>query len=142
MLFNISQKNPRQDREIDALVGSSFSFVKRIRMGGIGSPRLLINESSPQISSRIESTEDRKMCNVELRPQGIILRFNSKLTTYAWVIPYRLLSIYQNGSQWSIHAAGNFVKVFPEGSPDLKRQFMQKLIREKTSSLVSHFQLT
>ncbi len=127
-IFNISLKDPRQQKEIDGIVGASFSWMERIKRGGIGSPRSFMTECSPAIASHMKSNTYRNACNVELRPKGVIIRFRSMLDTYALVIPYRSLTIYQNGGQWSFHAAGEFIKMQPESDSRSNRSFMLKLM--------------
>ena len=42
MLYNISYKDPKIEREINELVGKSYSLIENLKKGGIGSPKLFI----------------------------------------------------------------------------------------------------
>ena len=49
MLYNISYKDPKIEREINELVGKSYSLIENLKKGGIGSPKLFITRCSAAI---------------------------------------------------------------------------------------------
>ena len=49
MLLNISYNNSEVKRRIEKAVGKPFSLQKRWKLGGIGSPKLLVNSCSIDI---------------------------------------------------------------------------------------------
>ena len=88
MLVNVSYNNKEITRKVDAEVGKPFTLKERWAMGGIGSPRLFITETSIEIRNLLILDNNRDQCNVEIRPKGIIVRFRSLLETFALVIPF------------------------------------------------------
>src|SRR5680860_1045632 len=77
MLVNVSYNNTEITRKVDAVVGKPFTLKERWAMGGIGSPRLFITETSIEIRNLLILDNNRDQCNVEIRPKGIIVRFLS-----------------------------------------------------------------
>ncbi|MFZ9004665.1 MAG: hypothetical protein ACO20F_08615 [Robiginitalea sp.] len=112
MLVNASYNNPEIDRKIDSLVGKPFTLKQRWTMKGIGSPKLYITSASLQIRNLLLLDNNLDSCNIELRPDGIILRFRSLLETYALVIPYYKLTLYKGDlGIYSVYMDHHFVKV-------------------------------
>ena len=94
MLLNISYNDSNQRKLIDKVVGKTFSLQKRWGLGGIGSEKLTINSSSVEIHNLLILDHNVNVCNIELRPKGIIVRFRSLLETYGLIIPYYKLKLY------------------------------------------------
>jgi hypothetical protein len=130
VLLNTTYTDKNHEELINDLVGKRFSFLKTLKMKGIGSKRMIIEDVSPNLKSVLNVVSDVNYANLELRPSGIIIRINKGLTNFAWVIPYYQLVIYKtNGS--SIHAQGKFIhfrnnKIFKEN-----KSFFDKLLDEK-----------
>ena len=95
MLLNVSYNNKQISRKIDAEVGKPFSLKERIKLGGIGSSKLIITETSVQIHNLLILDNNRNQCNIEMRPNGILVGFRSLLESYVLVIPYYKLSLYK-----------------------------------------------
>ena len=132
MLINVSYNRPQIKKRIDDHVGNAFSLVDRVKMGGIGSGKLVINSTSQQIYNLLILDSYRNVCSIEMRPQGIILSFRSILETYALVIPYYKLKIYKGKSrEYSVYMDDYFVKIVA----DQKRihKFMRKILDYKLS---------
>ena len=133
MLLNVSYDDPKIKEKIDAAVGKPFSLKERWVKGGIGSPKLVINQSSIDIHNLLVLDNNLNTCNLELRPKGIIVRFRSLLETYAMVIPYYKLSIYKGKArEYSIHKDKQFVKVVADTKAAFK--FFSKISAEKASN--------
>lgn len=132
MLFNVSYNRPKIKAEIDAAVGKSFPLIDRMKMGGIGSGKLVITTSSKHIHNLMVLDSYRNVCSIEIRPKGIILNFRSILETYGLVIPYYKLKIYKGKSEeYSIYADDYFVKV--EAKEKRVHQFMKKVLEHKVT---------
>jgi len=132
MLINVSYNRPQIKKQIDDHAGNAFSLVDRVKMGGIGSGKLVINSTSQQIYNLLILDSYRNVCSIEMRPQGIILSFRSILETYALVIPYYKLKIYKGKSrEYSVYMDDYFVKIVA----DQKRihKFMRKILDYKLS---------
>ncbi len=112
MLVNVSYNNKEITRKVDEEVGKPFTLKERFALRGIGSPKLLITETSIEIQNLLILDNNRDSCNIEMRPKGIIVRFRSLLETFALVIPYYKLTIYKGDiGIYSVYKDHYFIKV-------------------------------
>lgn len=112
MLLNVSYNRPKIRAKIDNEVGATFTWLERIKLGGIGSGKLSINSSSIQIHNLLILDNNLNNCGIELRPKGVIVTFRSLLETYALVIPFYKLKLYKGQSTvYSIYRDNYFIKV-------------------------------
>lgn len=133
MLVNVSYNNREIINRVDKAVGKPFKLKERWSMGGIGSPKLFITQSSVEIRNLLILDNNLDSCNVELRPKGIIVRFRSLLETFALVIPYYKLSLYKGDAQvYSIYADHHFIKV--RSDTRAIRNFFKKLMDYKADN--------
>jgi hypothetical protein len=130
MILNTTHHNSDHKQLIADLIGNSYSLVQKLKLGGIGSKRMIVDEVSPNMKSMMNLVSDINYANIELRPKGVLIRINKGLKNFTWVIPFYQLVIYKiNGS--SIHAQGRFIhfqntKTFKEN-----KKFFDKLLDEK-----------
>ena len=133
MLLNVSYNNNEITRKIDAEVGKPFTLKERWAMGGIGSPKLFITETSLEIHNLLILDNNLNSCNVEIRPKGIIVRFRSLLETFALVIPFYKLVIYKGDfAIYSIYRDHYFIKV--RSDTKAIQKFFKKLLNYKTDT--------
>jgi hypothetical protein len=133
MLLNVSYNDPKIKEKIDTAVGKPFTIKERWAKGGVGSSKLIISQTSIEIHNLLVLDNNRNTCNIELRPQGIILRFRSLLETYALVIPYYKLTLYKGKAQeYSIYKDKQFVKVVADTKATFK--FFSKISAEKANN--------
>jgi len=133
MLLNVSYNNKKTKQRIDNEVGKSFLLKERLKMGGIGSPRLTITAANIEIQNLLHLDNNASYCNIEIRPKGIILGFRSLLESYALIIPFYKLTIYkENAFTYSIHRDHYFVKV--KADKNDARKFFKKLVDFKTDN--------
>lgn len=133
MLVNVSYNNPEITRKVDAVVGKPFTLKERWAMGGIGSPRLFITETSIEIRNLLILDNNRDQCNVEIRPKGIVVRFRSLLETYALVIPFYKLTVYKGDlAVYSIYRDHYFIKV--QADTKAVQKFFRKLLDYKADN--------
>ncbi|HDZ13694.1 hypothetical protein LCGC14_0703270 [marine sediment metagenome] len=133
MLVNVSYNNKEITRKVDAEVGKPFTLKERWNMGGIGSPRLFITETSIEIRNLLILDNNRDQCNVELRPKGIIVRFRSLLETFALVIPFYKLTVYKGDlAIYSIYRDHYFIKV--QADTKAVQKFFRKLLDFKADN--------
>ena len=130
MLLNVSYNNPDIKEKIDREVGKTLTLVDRFKLKGSGSPRLIITKVSIDIHNLLILDNNRNTCNIEIRPNGIIVRFRSILETYALVIPFWKLKIYKGkAEEYSIYRDHYFIKV--EAKDENVHKFFKKLISYK-----------
>ena len=121
-----------QRAAIDEMVGKPFTLVNRIKLGGIGSPKLHVITCSKEVNNLFLLDHNENTCNIELRPKGIVLRFRSLLETYALVIPYYKLTLFKGRSDaYSVHFEHYKVTVSAQSEP--VRVFFKKIQKLKAS---------
>jgi len=130
MILNTTHHNADHKQIIADLIGSSFSLVQKLKLGGIGSKRMIIDDVSPNMKSMMNIVSDINYANIELRPKGILIMINKGLKNFTWIIPYYQLVIYKtNGS--SIHAQGRFIHFRNSKTFRENKKFFDKLLDEK-----------
>ena len=130
MLANVSYNNKAQRESIDTLVGKPFTLMNRLKLGGVGSPKLHVVSSSKEIDSLFVLDHNDNTCNIELRPNGIILRFRSLLETYGLIIPYYKLTIFKGtGEAYSIPMEHHKVSISAQSKN--VRDFFKKILQQK-----------
>jgi hypothetical protein len=133
MLLNVSYNNSEITRKVDSEVGKPFKLKERWAMGGIGSPKLFITETSIEIRNLLILDNNIDCCNIEMRPKGIIVRFRSLLETFALVIPYYKLSIYKGDfAIYSIYKDNHFIKV--KSDTKAIQKFFRKILDYKVEN--------
>lgn len=133
MLVNVSYNNRDITRKIDVEVGKPFTIKERFAMGGIGSPKLPITQTSIEIQNLLLLDNNLDSCNIEMRPKGIIVRFRSLLETYALVIPYYKLTLYKGDfAIYSIYRDHYFIKV--KSDTKAIQKFFKKILNYKADN--------
>ncbi|MDV7140320.1 hypothetical protein R3X28_15620 [Maribacter sp. TH_r10] len=133
MLLNVSYNRIEITEKIDREVGKPFTLKERWDMGGIGSPKLFITETSLEIRNLLILDNNLDCCNIELRPKGIIVGFRSLLESYALVIPFYKLSIYKgNLAVYSIYRDHHFIKV--RSDTKAIQKFFKKILDYRTDN--------
>ena len=131
MLYNISYKDPKIEREINELVGKSYSLIENLKKGGIGSPKLFITRCSAAIYGLLHVNNTVKFCNIELRPKGIIIGFQSRLDVYALVIPYYKLVLFKPGNTITFHIDHHYISIDYSKNSKGVQKFINKLELDK-----------
>ena len=134
MVFDTTYRNKDYDQQSTSLVGKPFSFIEKIRQGGIGSGRLIINSKSPKLDLGKLKFEEIDYGNIELRPKGIVVHYTRGLERFSWVIPYYRLVIY-NSQFFSIHANGNFIQFLKNKNYRDNKKFIDKMNCTKNDHL-------
>ncbi|QLE00514.1 hypothetical protein HX109_02660 [Galbibacter sp. BG1] len=112
MLLNVSYNDPVQKKTLLEEVGPVINLKDRWRIGGTGSPKLFITQSSVAINNLLMLDNNLNTCNIEIRSKGIIIRFRSILETYALVIPFYKLAVYKGNSQeYTFHKDHHFIRI-------------------------------
>ena len=128
MLKNISYNNPKIIDEINNYVGKPYTILKRLKIGGIGSSKLIINSADSIIENLLNLYNNLNYCNVEIRPKGIIIHFKSLLETYGLIVPFYKLKIFKGrANEYSIYIDNFFIKV--NASEQNEHDFFKKILR-------------
>ena len=134
MLKNLSYKDPQIEKQINSLVGEEFSLMKKLKLKGTGSRKLYIKKCDNEIYDLLRNDYELRVCNIEIRPKGIIIYIKSKLEIYGLVIPYYKLIIFKVGDEdYTINADTNFLKIRIKNSSD--HGFMKKVNSQKAEYL-------
>ena len=133
MLLNVSYNRRDITRKVDEEVGKPFTLKDRWALGGIGSPKLFITESSLEIRNLLLLDNNIDCCNIELRPKGIIVRFRALLESYALVIPFYKLTIYKGDfAVYSVYRDHHFIKV--KSDTKAIQKFFKKILDYRTEN--------
>lgn len=130
MILDSTYTNTKNDLQIKDFVGKPYSFFESIKMRGIGSKRMIIDNVSSNLKSYMNLVSDINYANIELRKGGILIYINTGLKNYTWVIPYYHLVLYKtNGA--SIHAQGRFIHFKKNRTFKENKSFFDKMLDEK-----------
>ena len=130
-LYNISYSDKETDKLINDEMGKPYSLIKKIKLKGIGSRRMIIEHFSDDMKHLTLKVSGIQYANIELRPKGLIIHINQGIYTYAWTVPFFRLSIY-NGDYFTVHGNGNFIQFNKEKSWKENRTFLQKIMHLKS----------
>ena len=130
-LYNISYSDKETDKLINDEMGKPYSLIKKIKLKGIGSRRMIIEHFSDNMKHLTLKVSGIQYANIELRPKGLIIHINQGIYTYAWTVPFFRLSIY-NGDYFTVHGNGNFIQFNKEKSWKENRTFLQKIMHLKS----------
>jgi len=133
MLKNISYNNLNVIDEINKLVGKPYSFLEKIKRGGIGSKKLLITKADKVIENLLILDQNINNCNIEIRSSGIIIYFRSLLETYGLIIPYYKLVVFKvSENEYTFNVDSKFVKIKIKSEKD--HAFIRKIMEEKAKN--------
>ena len=130
MIYNRTYFNKDEAKEINNILGNSFSFLQILKLRGIGSSRFVIDSVSKNLSQTINKVSDVNYCNLELRPKGILVNITQQLNFFSWVIPYYKLVIF-NSTTFSIHANGSYIKIIKDNNYLNNKNFIDKMLKLK-----------
>tara|TARA_S200000501_G_scaffold129044_1_gene121981 strand:- start:31 stop:453 length:423 start_codon:yes stop_codon:yes gene_type:complete len=130
MIFNSTYTDKEKELEVNEMVGSRFGFISSIRLNGVGSKRLIVEEVSPNFKNIIKQKNDIIYSNIEIRKDGILVYIAEGLKRFTWVIPYYKLVVYKTPN-FSIHCDGNFIRFSNDLNKKENIRFFKKIIDHK-----------
>ena len=134
MVKNLSYNSKKIKMLLTEVVGRPLSLTERFKLRGIGSNKLVITDASKEIVELLRLDNNINYCNIEIRKNGIIIRFRSLLETYGLIIPFYKLVIYKGESKiYSFYKDSHYVKCFVDN--ESSTLFIKKVIRLKTEYL-------
>lgn len=130
MVLEITYSNKEVEQRLNEKVGHPYSFLKRIKLNGVGSKRMIIEEVSPNLKSFVNTVSDISYGSIELRKKGVLVHIHKGLQRFVWAIPFYQLYLYKTPSL-SIHAQGRFVLFKKNRTYKENGSFIAKLFRFK-----------
>ena len=131
MVKNLSYNSKKIKMLLTEVVGRPLSLTERFKLRGIGSNKLVITDASKEIVELLRLDNNINYCNIEIRKNGIIIRFRSLLETYGLIIPFYKLVIYKGESKiYSFYKDRHYVKCFVDN--ENSTFFIKKVLRLKT----------
>jgi hypothetical protein len=134
MIYNRTLFDKDEAKEINTMLGDSFSFFQILKLRGIGSSRFVIDSVSEKLSQTMNKVSDINYCSIELRPKGILVNITQQINLFSWVIPYYKLVIF-NSNTFSIHANGSYIKMVKDKNYSNNKNFISKMLKLKQNSL-------
>lgn len=133
MIYDTTYDNKEAKELINDCLGLPYSFFQSLKMGGVGSKRMMIEDVSHNMRNLINRTSDINYGNIELRPNGILVMINKGLKNYTWAIPFHQLVIYKSDGL-SIHAQGKYIRFKNNKLYQENTKFLSKLLRLKSEN--------
>ena len=130
MIYNSTYNDIEKEIETNNLVGKKYNLIKSIRLGGIGSKRIIVEDLGLNFKKLIQQKTDLIYSNVELRDKGIIVYVVDGQKRFTWVIPFYKLVIYKSPT-FSIHSDGNFIRYSNKLNHKQNLLFFKKILDHK-----------
>ena len=127
MIYNTTNRNKEAEAIFNDLLGKPYSFFEAIKLGGVGSKRMIIGEVSSGFLKMMNTVSDINYANIERREKGILIHINKGLKNFSWAIPFYQMHTYKT-SGFSIHAHGNFVRFKNDKLFKENKKFIEKII--------------
>lgn len=134
MIRNLTYNDPHIRQEVEAKIGKPFPWLTRIKMGGIGSQRLVIHDASSEILTHLERNNHIRYSNIELRNRGIIIGFFSGTNRYGLIIDFEEMLLTQKEQQLKLSGREFFMELKPLNNDVLDGKFLEKLMKVKEES--------
>lgn len=135
MILNTTHLNKKTKKIIADFIGDEFSFFEKLKLGGIGSYKMMIDDSSSAIEKKLNHNQGIDYCNIELRKKGIMVHFqDSNYEKNSWLIPFYKLVIYKT-ERFSIYSDTTFLKLIINKNFKLNKSFFQKIGKLKEDYL-------
>lgn len=128
MLFDTSVKDKKVKQQINQLVGKPFNLIDILKIGTIGSSRMEVVAYSKLFNNLMAWNKQTIYANLSMRPNGLLVIINVRLSNYSWVIPYHYLSIFKT-ELLVIHGQGEFLKL--KITPEQNKKLIDKILAEK-----------
>ena len=76
LVLDTTYSDKEHKKIINDLIGKPYSFLESLRMGGVGSKRMIIDEVSPNLQPLLNTVADVNYGNIEMRSDGILVYIN------------------------------------------------------------------
>jgi len=133
MIYNTTRTDKNIDLAVNELVGKRFGIFHKLKNGSIGSEPFIIQSCSLEFDINFDSIEYNRKCNIELRPNGVIVHFRKNSSSFIWPIPFRHLTVYKSGQILSIYENTIYLKLKPKVNRKNNSPFILRLLNAKSS---------
>ena len=133
MIYNTTLTDKNIYLAVNELVGKRFGIFHKLKNGSIGSEPFIIQSCSLEFDINFDSIEYNRKCNIELRPNGIIVHFRKNSSSFIWPIPFRHLTVYKSGQILSIYENTIYLKLKPKVNRKNNSPFILRLLNAKSS---------
>jgi hypothetical protein len=134
MVFDTTHPNEDFVLFANSNVGPAFSLIERLKLGRIGSRRMMIQGYSEGFELLKNNLQDLLYGNIELRPQGIIVYATNGGKRMGWVIAYHELIIFDS-DYFSIHAHGLVIKFEKNRNYNENKSFIRMMMQQRLNWL-------
>jgi hypothetical protein len=132
MIYNTTRTDKNIDLAVNELVGKRFGIFHKLKNGSIGSESFIIQSCSLEFDINFDSIEYNRKCNIELRPNGVIVHFRKNSSSFIWPIPFRHLTVYKSGQILSIYENTIYLKLKPKVNRKNNSPFILRLLNAKS----------
>jgi hypothetical protein len=133
VILDFTAPTKEQINAVNNLVGAPYSLFQIVRMGGIGSHKMILFQYSIGFVELLRKNQNLIYGNIELRPNGLIIHLSHYNSRFSWAIPFYRLSIFQS-SNFTIHGDGEFLRFRMDGNFHRNKDFIEKILRLKIES--------
>lgn len=139
MVFDSTHPNEDFDQCALTKLGPAYGLIDRIRMGRIGSRRMMIHSYSEGFWPLKNKFQDILYANIELRPNGIVVYAVNGGKRMGWVVAYHELIIFDS-DHFSIHAQGLVIKFEKNRNYTENKSFIRMMMQKRLEYL-SHYEM-
>lgn len=139
MVFDTTHPNEDFDQYANEKLGRAFTLIERLKLGRIGSRRMIIKSFSSGFWPLKNSLQDLLYGNIEIRPNGIIVYGTNGGKRMGWIVPYHELIIFDSES-FSIHAQGLVIKFEKNRNYTENKSFIRSMMQKRLDWL-SQFEI-
>jgi hypothetical protein len=73
VLYNTTHTNKDADLKINEVIGKAYTFFESIKLKGVGSKRMMVEEVSNDFKNIMNTISDINYGNIELRKKGVLV---------------------------------------------------------------------
>ena len=128
MLLKVSEDLAKKKELISNTLGKPFNLQKRKELEGTVLSNIAVTAASIDLYNIMVLHEDKIICNLEMRPKGIVISFRVKNDMYSLVIPFYKLKIYKGkAEEYSFYKDHYFIKIWAGADQAEVHKFVKKI---------------
>lgn len=139
MIHDLTYQNRQANLEINKAIGKPFGILSKERWSGIGSERLVVKNAEGQLEQIFSNNFGQNFANIEIRPNGILLRIRYRLEVFGVAIPFAQLSIFKtDASYFSLFAGSEKITLTNYQGRAFNQKFLNKIMAAKAAYFEEH----